>query len=181
MNSNVRLETAHLNLRPVMPADRDDLIALEADPEVMRFLNGGRPVPEDGDPDGSFLCPRGGEPDVWAAHKRATGAFVGWFSLCALGDGRTAELGYRLRRAAWGQGYATEGARALVALGLGQLGFDRVQGETMAVNTASRRVMERAGLYYVGTRHVAWPDPLPGSEHGEVTYEARREDPPPVD
>lgn len=179
MSDDPRIETARLVLRPVTPADRADLIALEADPEVMRFLNGGRPVPQDGDPNWSFLTPRGHEPYVWAAIERTSGAFVGWFALYDHGvDGEdgAAELGYRLRRAIWGQGYGTEGARALVAAGLGRLGFDRVWGETMAVNVASRRVMEKAGLRHVETTFPGWPDPLPGSEHGEVIYEARRED-----
>ena len=140
----------------------------------MRHLNGGKPVPEDGDPHGGFLCPRGSETDVWAAHERATGAFVGWFMLRAHEDSSTAVLGYRLRRAYWGYGYATEGVRALVEAGLGSLGFRRVRGETMAVNTASRRVMEKAGLRHVATYHVDWPDALPGSEHGEVVYEIGR-------
>lgn len=61
------LNTARLRLRPVMPADRVHLIALEADPEVMYFLNGGLPVPEEGLPDADFLTPRGTEPEVMAA------------------------------------------------------------------------------------------------------------------
>lgn len=175
MDTTMRdLDTARLRLRLVTPADRADLRALEADPDVMRHLNGGRPVPEDGDPAGTFVCPRGGEPDVWVAHERATGAFVGWFMLRAHDeDGPAAILGYRLRRACWGRGLATEGVRALVEAGLGTLGYRRIRGETMAVNTASRRVMEKAGLRLAATYHVDWPDPLPGSELGEVVYEVQ--------
>ena len=110
MLPDFRLNTTRLAFRPVTPADRADLVALEADPEVMRFLNGGRPVPSEGCIDGDFLTPRGTEPEVLAAHERATGHFVGWFALFDDGvvDGlKTAELGYRLRREAWGKGYAT--------------------------------------------------------------------------
>ena len=176
MADALHLETARLRLRPATPADRADLVALEADPEVMRFLNGGRPVPEAGDPTGSFLTPRGGEAGVWTATLRDDGTFVGWFSLRSCGDG-AAELGYRLRRVLWGQGYATEGAQALVAAGLGHLGYERVRAETMAVNLASRRVLERAGLRHVSTLVVDWPNPLPGSERGEVIYEVERPQP----
>jgi RimJ/RimL family protein N-acetyltransferase len=170
------LNTLRLALRPVSPADRADLVALEADPEVMRFLNGGRPVPEAGLPDDDFLTPRGTEPEVLAAHERATGRFMGWFALFddGLVDGlRTAELGYRLRREAWGQGYATEGARALVSQALGG-GFDRVRAQTMAVNLGSRRVLEKAGFRHVDTLFPAFAHPIPGSEQGEVVYEVRR-------
>jgi RimJ/RimL family protein N-acetyltransferase len=171
------LNTPHLALRPVTPADRAELVALEADPEVMHFLNGGQPVPEEGCPDGDFLTPRGTEPEVLTAHARATGHFIGWFALFDdgwVGGFRTAELGYRLRREAWGQGYGTEGARALVAEALGRRGFDRVRAQTMAVNLGSRRVLEKVGFRHVETVFPLFPHPIPGDEQGEVVYEVRR-------
>lgn len=169
--------TRRLDLRPVTPADRDRLVALEADPEVMRFLNGGQPVPEAGCPDADFLTPRGTEPEVLVAHERGTGSFIGWFALFDDGwvDGqRTAEVGYRLHRAAWGQGYATECLTALVAQAFEALGFDRVQALTLAVNAGSRRVLEKAGFRHTGTVFPALVHPLPGGEAGEVVYERRR-------
>ena len=152
-------------------------MALEADPEVMRYLNGGQPVPEAGLPDADFLTPRGEEPEVMAAHHRASGAFIGWFAL--FDDGlvnghRIAEVGYRLNRTAWGQGYATEGVRALVEAALGSLGFDSVRAETMAANSASRRVLEKAGLHHIQTVFPTPALPVPGAEHGDVIYEIRR-------
>jgi RimJ/RimL family protein N-acetyltransferase len=80
-------------------------------------------------------------------------------------------LGYRLRRSTWGKGYATEGSRALVRKAFEELAVQRVFAETMAVNLASRRVMEKAGLRFVRTFHLTWDDPIPGTEHGEVEYE----------
>ena len=71
---------ARLTLRPVTPADRADLVALESDAQVMRYLNGGRPVPEAGLPDGDFLTPRGTEAEVLAAQETGTGRFIGWFA-----------------------------------------------------------------------------------------------------
>ena len=173
-----RLNTPRLTLRPVRPADRADLVALEADPEVMHFLNGGRPVPEAGCPGADFLTPRGSEPEVLMAHERATGRFVGWFALFddGLVDGlRTAELGYRLQREAWGHGYGTEGAQALVAEAFGREGFDRVRAQTLAVNLGSRRVLEKAGFRHVDTVCPTFAHPIPGSEHGELIYEVRRD------
>jgi RimJ/RimL family protein N-acetyltransferase len=46
----------------------------------------------------------------------------------------------------------------------------------MAVNTASRRVLEKAGLRYTRTAYLDWPDPLPGNEHGDVEYRLDRGD-----
>ena len=178
MRPDFRLNTARLVLRPITPADRADLVALEADPAVMRFLNGGLPVPMEGRVNGDFLTPRGTEPEVLAAHERATSQFVGWFALFddgMVGGYKTGELGYRLRREAWGQGYGTEGARALVAEALGRLGFDRVRAQTMAANFGSCRVLEKAGFRQVETVFPFAATPILGEEQGEVVYEIRRD------
>ena len=168
------LQTRQLTLRPCEPGDRDDFISLERDPEVMRFLNGGRDVdPERIDPDATYLMPRGTEPYVWTARRRSNDAFVGWF--CLWPESETlAELGYRLRRMDWGQGLAPEGAAALIDWGFETGGYDRIVASTMAVNHPSRRVMEKLGMTYSRTIAVDWPDPIPGSEHGEVWYELTR-------
>lgn len=154
------LETARLRLRPVARQDRDDLIALEQDPEVMRFLTG------------DFLKPRGGEAGVWTALEGSSQAFVGWFALYDRGDG-TGELGYRLRRAMWGSGYASEGARKLVDFGFACLALERIIADAMAVNQASRRVMERVGMVHVRTIHPDLAELPPGAEH-DVEYEITR-------
>ena len=80
----------------------------------------------------------------------------------------------RLVRSAWGKGYATEGVRALIEAAFDALGIDRVRAETMTVNQASRRVLEKAGLRHSKT---AFPDrtpPVPGAEQGDVIYEIRK-------
>ena len=64
--------------------------------------------------------------------------------------------------------------RALIRKGFTELGVQRVVAETMAVNTRSRRVMEKIGLRHVRTFFVDWPDPLPGSDQGEVEYALTR-------
>ena len=166
------LQTLRLTLSPCRPGDNADFIALERDPEVMRFLNGGHAVDrEQVDPNASFLMPRGTEPHVWTARRSANDAFVGWF--CLWPDSATvAELGYRLRRMDWGRGFATEGASALVDWGFKSAGYDKIVSTTMAVNQASRRVMEKLGMTHART--VPSSDPIPGSEQGEVWYELTR-------
>jgi RimJ/RimL family protein N-acetyltransferase len=81
--------------------------------------------------------------------------FLGWFAFPPKPDDApgVVELGYRLRRSAWGLGYATEGSRALIAKGFAELGATRMYAETMVVNTPSRRVMEKPGLVLVRTFH----------------------------
>ncbi|MFE2293577.1 GNAT family N-acetyltransferase [Streptomyces sp. NPDC059452] len=171
------LETDRLILRPFTGADVPHLLALDNDPEVMRYINGGRPVSREEIRERTLPRllhdhPGTGTRGFWAVEEKATGGFLGWFELRPLADHVPAvvELGYRLNRAAWGRGYATEGARALVDKGFTDLGVQRVTANTMAVNAASRRVMEKTGLTFLRAYTEEWPDPIEGSEHGEVEY-----------
>ena len=114
----------------------------------------------------------------WAAIEKATGAFLGWFHFRPPSDQDhpldNVELGYRLCRSAWGKGYATEGSIGLIRKGFTDLDVQRVFATTMAVNLASRRVMEKAGLRFVRTFHLPWPDEIEGSEQGDVEYALTR-------
>ena len=180
---HVFLETERLVLRRFTEVDVDNLVALDADPDVMRFLTGGRPTPRaeiEGDILPAFLgyYERFAGYGFWAAVDRATGEFVGWFHFRPApgSPDDEPEPGYRLRKSAWGKGYATEGSRALIRKGFAELGARRVVAQTTSINTASRRVMEKAGLTFVRTFYPDWPDPIPGDEHGEVEYALTRTD-----
>ena len=159
--------TERLQLRPLTSSDVHLLVELNGDVEVMRYITG-RP---------SRMEEVVGELEQalgtrWLAFDRATGEFVGWVGAVPTSDGEY-DVGWRLRRAAWGRGLATEAARALIdRLFIG--GATRVVAQTMAVNERSRAVMERLGLRYVRTFHMHFDDPLPGTELGEVEYELRR-------
>ncbi|MBL1116494.1 GNAT family N-acetyltransferase [Streptomyces sp. 110] len=178
---DVFLETERLVLRPFTDADAGHLFALDNDPDVMRYLTGGKPTSRE-----TILTrtlprflhdhPALGARGYWAAEEKATGTFLGWFEFRPLDDRSPAvvELGYRLNQAAWGKGYATEGSRALIHKGFTDLGVARVTANTMAVNTGSRRVMEKSGLSFLRTFTEEWPEAIEGSEHGEVEYELTR-------
>jgi RimJ/RimL family protein N-acetyltransferase len=162
------IETERLTLRPIAEGDAELLVALDADPTVMQFISGGAPTSL---ADAESIVKRS-LGHRWLGFDRATGAFVGWYGIRLSDDrGRERELGYRLRRANWGKGLATEGSVALIAAAFTDLGTERIWAQTMAVNTRSRRVMERCGLRYVRTFHLEWDDPIEGTEHGEVEYE----------
>jgi RimJ/RimL family protein N-acetyltransferase len=171
------LETQRLVLRRFTEDDVDNLVELDSDPDVMRFINGGRATPRQEivrDVLPTFLgyYERFAGYGFWAAVEKATGRFVGWFHFrpAEAAHPDEVELGYRLRRSAWGQGYATEGSRALIQKGFAELGVRRVMASTMVVNVASRRVMEKAGLRFVRTCHQPWPDYIEGEEQGDVEY-----------
>ncbi|MEY2453870.1 MAG: hypothetical protein QOD92_3444 [Acidimicrobiaceae bacterium] len=137
----------------------------------MRYITGGRPSSRH-DVEATIRQEVGHR---WMAYRRDTGEFIGWFGLRASADGNH-ELGYRLRRAVWGCGFATEGCLALISVAFAELDAQRVWAETMAVNAPSRRVMERCGLTYVRTFHLEWDDPIDGTEHGEVEYALSRDE-----
>jgi RimJ/RimL family protein N-acetyltransferase len=152
----VFLETERLVLRRFTDADVDNVVELDSDPEVMRFLTGGTPTPRvviqyEILPRFLRSYERYEGYGYWAAIEKSTGMFLGWFSLKPSDEGNHGdfELGYRLRKVAWGKGYGTEGARALIRKGFTERGMQRVFATTYQDNLASRRVMEKAGLTLV--------------------------------
>jgi RimJ/RimL family protein N-acetyltransferase len=177
------LETERLVLREFTMADVDNLVSLDSDPEVMRFVTGGVPtsrdeIEQDILPHYLAYYQRLGGYGFWAAIEKPTGTFIGWFHFRPRerADPGEAELGYRLRKSAWGKGYATEGSRALIRKGFTEFDVHRVVAEAMAVNLASRRVMEKAGLTLVRTFHQPWPYRIEGDEHGDVEYALNKSD-----
>jgi RimJ/RimL family protein N-acetyltransferase len=149
------LETDRLIFRPFTLDDLDKLVELDSDPEVMRFLSGGAPTPREMIerevlPRFIEATRRHPEFGYFAAMEKSSGDFVGSFGLSPeKGGPGDVSLGYRLRRAAWGKGYGTEGARALIARAFQQPDVRRVIATTYEENLASRRVMEKAGMTLV--------------------------------
>lgn len=174
---SVFLETERLILREFTVDDVDNLVELDGDPEVVHYVTNGDPTPREEierDHVPAYLDYYRRTPGFgfWAAIEKSTGEFLGWFHFRP-GEGHPTEepeLGYRLRRSAWGKGYAVEGSRALIDKGFTDLGVGRVLAETMAVHTASRRVMEKCGLRLLRTFHADWPVRIPGDEYGDVEY-----------
>lgn len=178
------LETERLILRRFTAADAGLLVELDSDPAVMQYINGGRSTPLE-EIEGDILphwlkyyrqYPGYG---FWAAHEKASGRFLGWFHLRPgkeNPDPTEPDLGYRLHRSEWGKGYATEGSRALIDKAFAELGARRVFATTMTVNVGSRRVMEKAGLRFVRTFFMEWPEYIAGAEHGDVEYAITREE-----
>ncbi|WP_194895516.1 GNAT family N-acetyltransferase [Catenulispora pinisilvae] len=181
-DADTYLETERLFLRRFTADDAELLIELDSDPAVMRYLTGGKPTPPEEVRE--RVLPRilaGLEKwdyklGLFAAHEKPGGAFIGWFILRPKAEGPLdeVELGYRLRRAAWGKGYATEGSQALLRKAFTELGVRLVWADTMFVNRGSRNVMEKLGMTHVDTFFPEL-EPIEGSEHGEVRYELTAE------
>lgn len=148
------LRTARLRLRPFTDADADALFALHSSASVLRywdappwrersraerFIAACREMADDGT--GARL----------AIDRSSDGAFIGWCSLTRWNpDHRSASMGCCLDAAVWGQGYATEAARALLQWAFDTVDLNRVQVETDTRNVASARVLEKMGFVREG-------------------------------
>jgi RimJ/RimL family protein N-acetyltransferase len=178
------LQTDRVTLRRFGADGAELLTELDSDPAVMRYLSGGVPTPLEEHRDrvlpGLLAAYErwAGRFGVFAAYETADDAFVGWFCLRPERDGPLdeAELGYRLRRSAWGRGLATEVSAALLAKAFTELDVRRVWGDTMALNRPSQHVMEKVGM--VVTEKLETPEDMlavEGAELGGLRYEITRE------
>lgn len=154
--TNVFLETERLLLRQFTKSDVNHLFELDSNPAVVRFVDPQYPIERETIIE--QMLPRllhiyevsGGKFGFWAAIKKASGEFIGWFQFLPPSPQQRsiAELGYRLKPSAWSKGYATEGSKALIHKGFTELGCTRVISCTLVANQASIRVMEKAGLRF---------------------------------
>ena len=147
----IEVTTPRLRLRQWRESDREPYAALNADPAVMRFFAGtqSREASDRSiDVWRTELDERGWS--NWAVETLESGAFVGFIGLSvpkrALPFMPCVEVGYRLAKEHWGNGYATEGAKAALDVAFTRLALDEVVSFTALLNLPSRAVMERIGM-----------------------------------
>lgn len=153
------LHTERLVLRPWIRADRVPFAALNADPEVVRFIGDGVPLTR---AQSDELAERIEEHwsargfGLWAVEERDGEPFVGfaglavpWFLPAVL---PAVEVGWRLARGAWGRGYATEAGAAALEQAFGTLGLAEVIATILPENARSLRVAVKLGLRPTGVR-----------------------------
>lgn len=165
-----RLKTQRLILRAFCEADLDAYAEMCADPEVMRYIGKGQPLSRSESWRNMaamlghwFLRGYG----MWAVEACQTKAMIGRIG-CWQPEGWPGfEIGWTLRRAYWGHGFATEAARAAMSYAFDQLQQSHVISLIRPDNTASRRVAEKLGETLEGTADLF------GSE--VVIYGIRRE------
>ena len=149
------LPTARLLLRPFSESDADALFALQSDAHVLRYWDS-PPWKERARAQQFIATCRQMEQEGSGARlvieRAADAAFVGWCCLVRWNpEYRSASLGYCFDDAAWGHGYATEAARALLRWAFDTLDLNRVQAEADTRNVASARVLEKLGFVREGT------------------------------
>ena len=152
------LETERLRLRAFQPDDAESYhAAVYSDADVTRYLPGGvpRPIERTYQVIDAFR-------ESWqkngigglAVVLKDTGQLIGHCGLIPIGVSSIpypeVEVFYAIGKAWWGQGYVTEAARAVIEDGFGRAGLTRIVAVAVPENTASRRVMEKLGMIYVG-------------------------------
>lgn len=154
MPFSVILETSRLWLRPFAAVDVDALHRIWTDPDVRRYLWDDIVIPREraaGEVEDSIASFRDGGFGMWVVMLSGATEVVGFAGFRLFGDPKIQkELMYGMAPQHWGRGYATELARELLRFGFEQLGEERVWARTDPPNTASIRVMEKAGMSYVG-------------------------------
>jgi RimJ/RimL family protein N-acetyltransferase len=153
----ILFSTARLVLRRPEESDVEPLMAMDADPEVMRYIGNGAIIPPDRDRALQAVTRWREQWDeqgfgMSSVIVQQTGEYAGWVMLAVpafLPEILPAvEIGWRLRREHWGQGYATEAAGELLRFGFTAAGLDRVVSIRHIDNVRSERVMDKLGLRF---------------------------------
>ena len=157
--------TPRLRLRQWQDRDHAAFAAMNADPAVMRYFAGPLSAEDSGrsiDAWQQAFAERGWA--NWAVELRASSAFIGFVGLSiprrVFAFSPCVEIGWRLARAHWGQGFATEAALAALKVGFNTLRLDQILSFTSLVNTPSRALMQRIGMTDSGEDfdHPALPE-----------------------
>jgi RimJ/RimL family protein N-acetyltransferase len=145
------VRTERLSLRGWRATDREPFAAMNADPRVMEHFPATL-TRQASDALVDRIQARWREfgYGLWAVERLDTGAFAGFIGLAPVSlqapFAPAVEVGWRLAAEHWGQGFATEGARAALGFGFGPLDLAEIVSFTARRNVRSRRVMERLGL-----------------------------------
>lgn len=170
------LRTKRLLLRHWRDADLAPWAALNADPEVREYFPGTLP------PEACAASAARFQDDLerrgwgwWALEVRGTGEFAGFAGLDPVDPGLPftgVEAGWRLARTAWGHGYATEAATAVLDFGFGTLALPEILAVTAAGNLRSRAVMRRLGMTHDPALDHDDPEMPAGPSRRTVVYRA---------
>lgn len=147
------LETERLSLRPYGPDDAALMLQLIGDPRVFFWREEPGTLADAQDwIDRSIALREERKLGWWAVHQRSNDVFVGQCGLQILPGTEENEIGYHLVHDHWGNGYATEAARAVLDHGFQELHLDRITAVVRPDNTASLRVMEKLAMPYIDNR-----------------------------
>ncbi|OJJ17527.1 hypothetical protein BKI52_27070 [marine bacterium AO1-C] len=147
------LETDRCYLREFVEADVELMHQLNTDPEVMKYLTGGKPLPYEDSKKAvlhyidKYYAANPGL-GMWATMLKEGDQFIGWTCLKHMDKSEHIELGYRYMKEFWGQGYATEVSSALIKYGFEQVNLEAIVGIAVTENTKSTHILQKVGLQY---------------------------------
>lgn len=154
---NPTIETDRLTMRGFTSDDLDRLAAILGDPEVMRYMPGGKPYSRERAE--AVLRNILGHWEQhgfgwWAIDYKVDGQLMGWCGLGHVEELSEVEVAYLFDRPYWGKGIATETAYASLRYGFDELELERVIALAHMENRASQRVMEKIGMVYESQLHL---------------------------
>ena len=174
------IETERLLLRAWRDEDHDPYAALNADPEVRRYFPSILTrAQSDASVDRIIAHFAAHGFGLWAVERRGTGDFLGFTGLSVLAGpdplSPGVEIGWRLARHAWGQGFATEAAFASLTYGFDEAGLAEIVAFTAQTNAPSEAVMRRIGMRREEALDFEHPAiPVGHSLRPHIVYIARR-------
>ncbi len=149
------LLTPRLRLRGFRNDDLADLVAMNRDPEVMRYIRAVGSEEQETRKAAALIADNQDKPlGVWAVEGRDDGRFHGAAMLTRLPESDDIEVGYRLVKAAWGRGIATETALCLRDHGFAHIGLEEIVAVADPGNAASHKVLRKIGLSFQGLRRA---------------------------
>ena len=160
MHSSI-IETSRLLLRHWLPTDTEPFTRMNADADVMRYY----PEPYTKERTQALVASIQQELQqygfgLYAAQEKESGQFMGYIGLhratFAASFCPCVEIGWRLDKAFWNKGFATEGAKACLAHAFQHLGLHTVYSFTAMLNAPSQRVMQKIGMRFV--QHFQHPE-----------------------
>jgi ribosomal-protein-alanine N-acetyltransferase len=150
-------ETPRLWLRQFTLDDASLLVALNSNPQVLKYLHEPLLTTEEQALhvlENIILPQYKNKLGRWAIYIKETGEFIGWCGLKYLADRDETDLGYRLMQQYWGKGYAYEAAKHTLDYGFNHLHLNTIVGRAHIENTASLKILEKIGMHYVNDEVV---------------------------
>lgn len=154
----ILLKTHRLILREFTKDDAKHIFKLHNNQDVMRYIPHKEPLDVSMERCEKFIqwCIEQYDKNpgygLFATLKKDTSEFIGWNEINYLDNTEDVEIGYRIFKEHWGNGYATETSKALVDYGFNELKLNKLVGVAMPDNKASTRVLEKAGMKYIEMR-----------------------------
>ena len=170
------LHTERCGLRRFTIEDRNWLRELYADPDVTRYLGGVKSAAQADDLlQTRILGYYEAHPGlgIWMTEERSTGTRLGFHLLNHIQGESIIQVGFTLTRPAWGRGFATEVASAILRYGFVDLALPRIAGMASLGNLASQHVLQKIGLERRGER--SFPHPAYAGEGPLAWFERERD------